>query len=83
MQNQTAPQPTVSFHDLSIDEANTIFASLDELPHKRVSGLINKLVQQVNLQLNPPPAPKIDGGADTSSESASDASAAPGLSAPE
>lgn len=78
MQNQLAPQPSVAFLDLSIDEANTIFAALEELPHKRVGGLINKLVQQVNQQLNPaPPAPvSVD-------SSASDAAAAPGLSAPE
>jgi len=85
MQNQSIPQPLVSFNNLSIDEANAIFAALEELPFKRVGGLINKLVQQVNQQLNPAPAPApaIDGGSDGSSESASDASTAPGLSAPE
>lgn len=77
MQEQSVPQPKVSFIDLSIDEANAVFAALEELPFKRVGGLINKLVQQVNQQLNP--APASNGG----SESGSDAAIAPGLSAPE
>lgn len=77
MQPQATPQPTVSFHNLSIEEANTIFASLEELPHKRVSGLIGKLVSQVNQQLNPP-APSLDGG--KAAQPQYDASMAPGLS---
>jgi hypothetical protein len=36
---------------VTITEANTILASLQELPHKLVHGLIQKLVAQAQAQL--------------------------------
>lgn len=84
MQPQPIPQPIINLSGLSIDEMNTIFAALEELPHKRVSGLIGKMIQQVNLQLNPPPAaPELNGDDANKAESEADAAGAPGLSDPE
>jgi len=37
--------------NVTINEANTILASLQELPHKLVNGLIQKLVSQAHSQL--------------------------------
>jgi hypothetical protein len=71
MQNQSMPQPRVSLNDLTIDEANAIFSGL-ESNKNRITELVNKLVNQVNQQLNPAPAP--------SASAEPDASMAPGLS---
>lgn len=64
MQQRTIAEPRISLSDMSIDEMNTIFAALEELPHKRVSGLIGKMIKQVNDQLAPPrSALDLNGGA--------------------
>jgi hypothetical protein len=84
MQEQTIPQPVIAFTDLSIDEANAIFAALDqsELSHKVVTKLVAKLVAQANAQLNPAP-PAEAAKVSEVAEALADAAAAPGLSEPE
>ena len=80
MQPQPIAQPRITLSDMSIDEMNTIFAALEELPHKRVSGLIGKLIHQVNSQLNPAPQPA---AAVTPEAAPADGAPAAGLSDPE
>jgi hypothetical protein len=38
--------------ELTLDEANLILAALQELPHKAVNTLIQKIVQQGNSQVS-------------------------------
>ncbi len=51
---------TINFTDLTPDEANIVLAGLGELPAKISMGLIAKLKQQGDAQMQPPaqPAPK-------------------------
>ncbi len=46
---------TINFTDLTPDEANIILAGLGELPAKISMGLIAKLKQQGDAQIQPPP----------------------------
>jgi len=46
---------TINFTDLTPDEANIILAGLGELPAKISMGLIAKLKQQGDAQMQPPP----------------------------
>jgi biotin carboxyl carrier protein len=79
MQEQTTPQPVIAFTDLSIDEANAIFAALDqsELPHKIVTRLVAKLVAQANAQLNPAPAQSAQSAQDAQSAQSAQGAAEP------
>lgn len=84
MQEQPIPQPLIAFTDLSIDDANAIFAALDQsdLSHKVVTKLVTKLVAQANAQLNPAPPAEAAKPSEVA-EAVADATAAPGLSEPE
>ncbi len=46
---------TINFTDLTPDEANIILAGLGELPAKISMGLLLKLKQQGDAQMQPPP----------------------------
>jgi len=46
----TVETDTVKF-ELTIEEANIILAALQELPHKLVNNIIQKIIQQANNQL--------------------------------
>lgn len=45
---------TINFTDLTPDEANIVLAGLGELPAKISMGLIAKLKQQGDAQMQPP-----------------------------
>ena len=49
----------IKFDDLSIDEANVIFAALAKMPFEQVATLFGKLQQQAQAQLQqqPPSTP--------------------------
>jgi hypothetical protein len=47
-------EPTLTFTDLTIQEANAILAGLQELPAKVCNPLTQKLQQQAQQQLQPP-----------------------------
>jgi hypothetical protein len=47
---ETEAQATMHF-ELTMEEANLVLAALQELPHKMVNDLIQKIVQQGNSQL--------------------------------
>jgi len=47
--------PNINFTDLTPDEANIILAGLGELPAKISMGLLLKLKQQGDAQMQPPP----------------------------
>ena len=46
--------PNINFTDLTPDEANIVLAGLGELPAKISMGLIAKLKQQGDAQMQPP-----------------------------
>lgn len=46
----TVATDTVKF-ELAIEEANIILAALQELPHKLVNSIIQKIIDQANSQL--------------------------------
>lgn len=50
-----APQqePTVAV-ELTVNELNVVFASLQELPHRVADPLLKKMFQQAQAQLQPP-----------------------------
>lgn len=50
----TMNEPTLTFKDLTIQEANAILAGLQELPAKVCNPLTQKLQQQAQQQLQPP-----------------------------
>jgi len=47
--------PNINFTDLTPDEANIILAGLGELPAKISMGLLLKLKQHGDAQMQPPP----------------------------
>lgn len=47
-------EPTLTFTDITIQEANAILAGLQELPAKLSNPLTQKLQQQAQQQLQPP-----------------------------
>jgi hypothetical protein len=47
-------EPTLTFTDITIQEANAILAGLQELPAKVCNPLTQKLQQQAQQQLQPP-----------------------------
>jgi len=52
---------TINFTDLTPDEANIILAGLGELPAKISMGLLLKLKQQGDAQMQPPqPEPEAE-----------------------
>lgn len=51
---------TINFTDLTPDEANIVLAGLGELPAKISMGLLLKLKQQGDAQMQPPqPEPEV------------------------
>ncbi len=47
---QPAPAPNVTL-ELNVNELNIVIAGMQELPHRVVDGLIRKLVEQAQAQL--------------------------------
>ena len=47
---QPAPAPIVTL-ELNVNELNIVIAGMQELPHRVVDGLIRKLVEQAQAQL--------------------------------